>query len=99
MLDRVGCRFVGDIRKTNSELININKVSDSLVKKQYTSFDEIDINKNNKVISFSGYNFNFKQTKNTIHYISFTGLQNPEKQQPLGIQMKIEGVKRFKQMK
>jgi len=93
MLDKVGLRFVGNIQKTKMDQPD-NNYAANLSSRFKTPEDKVDISSSNKVISFTGHNFEFKQNKNVLHYISFTGLQDPRKDQPIGIQMRVTGVKR-----
>ncbi len=55
--------------------------------------------KNNKVISFSGKNFEYRQNKNVIQLVSFTGLNDPAKTKPIGLQFKVRGVKANQNLK
>ncbi len=56
--------------------------------------DKFDISPATNIISFTGNNFAYRQNANVIHYISFTGLNDPDKIQPIGIQMRVSGVQR-----
>jgi len=92
MLDKVGLRFAGNIQKTKMDQPE-NNYAANLLSRFKTPEDKVDISRSNKVVSFTGHNFEFKQNHNTIRYISFTGLQDPQKDQPIGLQMRITGVK------
>ena len=93
MLDKVGLRFAGNIQKTKMDQPD-NNYAANLLSRFKTPEDKVDISSSNKVVSFTGHNFEFKQNHNTIRYISFTGLQDPQKDQPIGLQMRITGVKK-----
>ena len=91
MLDKVGLRVAGTNQQTKIGQTQ-NSYTANLLSKTPTAADKVDISRSNKVISFTGHNFEYKQNRNVIHLISFTANDNFKKNQPLGIQMRISGV-------
>lgn len=90
MLTKLGLRVDGSYQKLVTNQAESRQIANLPLKLQTIS-DKIDISRLNKVITFSGHNFEFKQHKNVLHYVSFTGLQNP-KEHPVALQMRITGV-------
>ena len=90
MLNKLGLRFAESTQKTATNQAE-NRQSANLPSRLHTVNDKIDISSYNKVISFSGHNFEFKQHRNVLHYISFTGLQS-QQEQPVALQMRVTGV-------
>ncbi|MEI8390182.1 MAG: hypothetical protein WCG23_09910 [bacterium] len=90
MLTKLGLKVDGSYQKSVTNQAESRQLANFPLKLQKIT-DKIDISPFNKVISFSGRNFEFKQHKNVLHYISFTGLQNPQ-EPPVALQMRITGV-------
>jgi len=85
-----------DIGVLNNKDINlkVNQNKNLLKNIQNTSSsDKLCLTKPNNVISFTGNNFAYRQTAKTIHFISFSSLEDPGKNEPIGIQMRVTGVK------
>ncbi|HSA07496.1 MAG TPA: DHH family phosphoesterase [Candidatus Gastranaerophilales bacterium] len=74
-------------QKSNSINNNNNKVYTE------TQLDTFCVKQQPQAISFGNNNFSYQQNKNVIHLISFTGLNDPSKNEPIGLQFKIRGVK------
>lgn len=49
--------------------------------------------KSNREVSFSGNGFNYRERNNVIQLVSFSGLNDPFSSEPIGIQMRVRGVK------
>lgn len=92
MLNNVGLRFTTDFQKVASSQTQQSYVTNLLSKNQAPA-DKVDIARSKNVVSFTGHKFEFKQNAKEIQYISFGALQDPQKDQPIGIQMRVTGVK------
>ena len=91
MLEKIGFRQTSEAQKTN-QATQPGFYANRFQTQTSLPSDKLNLSGAGKVISFSGNNFEYKQHRNVINLISFTGLQDPKEIQPLGIQMRVTGV-------